>query len=166
MLSKALLMLRQTERAVAIALLAGVVVVVLIGTVARFAGKPVIWTDEMAQALFVWLSFLAADITLQRRGHFRLDALTSFLPRKARIALDVVVQLLTCALLAMLLVYAWKLVQITSLRPLPIIGVPSSFATAALPVGFTLMLITLIEQIAASLGGHGEAEPAEIRDVV
>lgn len=166
MLSKVLLILRRTEGAVAIALLAAIVTVVLIGTVGRFAGRPVIWTDEVAQAMFVWLSLLAADITLQRRGHFRLDALTSILPRGARAVLDIAVQVLICALLAMLLFYAWKFVQITNLRPLPIVQVPSSFATAALPVGFTLMLITLLEQIKAALGGGDELAPAEIRDVV
>lgn len=166
MLSKALSMLRRTERTVAIALLAAVVAVVLIGTVGRFAGRPVIWTDEVAQALFVWLSLLAADITLQRRGHFRLDALTNLLSRRVRVALDIAVQVLVCALLAMLLFYAWKFVQITSLRPLPIVRLPSSFATAALPVGFTLMLITLLEQIAAALGKAGEQSPIDVRDVV
>lgn len=166
MLSKALSILRRAERAIAIVLLAAIVTVVLIGTVGRFAGTPVIWTDEVAQALFVWLSLLAADITLQRRGHFRLDALTNLLSRRARAVLDIAVQVLVCALLAMLLFYAWKLVQITSLRPLPIVQVPSSFATAALPVGFTLMLITLLEQIAAALGKGGEQTPVEVRDVV
>ncbi len=157
-------MLRQAERAVAIALLAAIVVVVIIGTVFRFAGSPAIWTEEAAQASFVWLSLIAADITLQRHGHFRLDMLVGLLPKKARLALDIVIHLVIGALLAMLLFYAWKFVQISNLRPLPLIGVPSSFATAALPTGFALMMITLVEQIFVALSGR-EAK-TEVRDVV
>lgn len=164
MLTKALAMLRLAERGAAIALLAAVVVVVIIGTVFRFLGSPAIWTEEAAQACFVWLSLIAADITLQRSGHFRLDMLVGLLPKKARLALDIVIHLVIGALLALLMVYAWKFVQISSLRPLPLIGVPSSFATAALPVGFALMMVTLVEQIFAALSGR-EAK-TEVRDVV
>jgi TRAP-type C4-dicarboxylate transport system permease small subunit len=164
MFTKALAMLRLAERGAAIALLAAVVAVVIVGTVFRFAGAPAIWTEEAAQASFVWLSLIAADITLQRSGHFRLDMLVGLLPKKARLALDIAIHLVIGALLAMLTFYAWKFVQISNLRPLPIIGVPSSFATAALPVGFALMMITLIEQIFRAL--RGEEEKAEIRDVV
>ena len=164
MLTKALAVLRQAERAFAISLLAVLVAVVIIGTVFRFAGAPAIWTEEAAQACFVWLSLVAADMTLQRHGHFRLDMLTALLPKKARLALDVVIHLVIGALLAFLIFYAWKFVQISNMRPLPIIGVPSSFATAALPVGFALMIITLIEQIFVALSGR-EAK-TEVRDVV
>jgi TRAP-type transport system small permease protein len=164
MLLKALAVLRQAERAAAIALLAAVVTVVIIGTIFRFAGSPAIWTEEAAQASFVWLSLIAADMTLQRHGHFRLDMLVGLLPKKARLALDIAIHLVIGALLAFLMVYAWKFVQISNLRPLPIIGVPSSFATAALPVGFALMTITLIEQIFVALSGR-EAK-TEVRDVV
>lgn len=164
MLTKALAVLRQAERAAAIALLAAVVAVVIIGTIFRFAGSPAIWTEEAAQASFVWLSLIAADMTLQRHGHFRLDMLVGLLPKKARIALDIAIHLVIGALLAFLMVYAWKFVQISNMRPLPIIGVPSSFATAALPVGFALMTITLVEQIFVALSGR-EAK-TEVRDVV
>ena len=164
MLTKALALLRQAERAAAIALLAAVVAVVIIGTIFRFAGAPAIWTEEAAQASFVWLSLIAADMTLQRHGHFRLDMLVGLLPKKARIALDIAIHLVIGALLVFLMFYAWKFVQISNMRPLPIIGVPSSFATAALPVGFALMTITLVEQIFVALSGR-EAK-TEVRDVV
>jgi TRAP-type C4-dicarboxylate transport system permease small subunit len=164
MLLKALAVLRQAERAAAIALLAAVVTVVIIGTIFRFAGSPAIWTEEAAQASFVWLSLIAADMTLQRHGHFRLDVLVGLLPKKARLALDIVIHLVIGALLAFLMVYAWKFVAISNLRPLPIIGVPSSFATAALPVGFALMTVTLVEQIFVALSGR--ETKTEVRDVV
>ena len=82
MLTKALAVLRQAERAFAIALLAAIVAIVIIGTVFRFLGSPAIWTEEAAQASFVWLSFIAADMTLQRHGHFRLDMLVGLCRRK------------------------------------------------------------------------------------
>jgi TRAP-type C4-dicarboxylate transport system permease small subunit len=164
MLTKALALLRQAERAAAIALLAAVVAVVIIGTIFRFAGAPAIWTEEAAQASFVWLSLIAADMTLQRHGHFRLDMLVGLLPKKARLALDIAIHLVIGALLVFLMFYAWKFVQISNMRPLPIIGVPSSFATAALPVGFALMTITLVEQIFVALSGR--ETKTEVRDVV
>lgn len=165
MISRALKILRQAEMAAAIAMLAVLVAVVFAGAAGRYSGYPVIWSDELAQALFVWISLLAADLTLQRSGHFRLDMQVNFLPRRARIVLDIAITLLVGALLLLLLVYALRFVAISNMRPLPMIGIPSSFATAALPVGFTLMLVTLTEQLLLQISGRGVTPQSPPRDV-
>ena len=165
MLSRCLRVLRLAERVAALATLALVVAVVFAGTLGRYSGNPVIWSDEVAQALFVWLSLLAADLTLQRAGHFSVDLFASLLPPRARLALDLLIYLLVGALLAALVVYGWYFVEISNRRPLPMTGVPSSLAAAALPVGFALMLITLVEQVLRRLAGRPATETVELRDV-
>ncbi|GAB4191114.1 MAG: TRAP transporter small permease [Thalassobaculales bacterium] len=146
MIAEGLRILRRAEMALAIALLAVLSGVVFLGTVGRYAGVPVIWADEVAQAVFVWLALLAGDLTLQRAGHFRIDALSQLLPQPLRRALDLAINLMVAALLLLIVVYGWAYVEISHLRPLPMLQVPSSLATAALPVGCALMLVTLAEQ--------------------
>jgi len=165
MLSRCLRIVRLAERAATVAILGLIVVVVFLGTVGRYSGHPVIWTDEVAQALFVWLSLLAADQTLQRAGHFSVDVFAALLPERARLALDLLIYLLVGALLASLIVYGWFFVEISDRRPLPMTGVPSSFAAAALPVGFALMLVTLVEQVLRRLAGRPVTPTVELREV-
>lgn len=163
--TRLLAFVRRCETALAVALLAGVVIVVFAGTVFRYAGTPQIWTEELAQVLFVWLAMLASDFTLQRAGHFRIDLLTLLLPRPLQRALDVLIHLMIAALLAALVWYGLDMVAVAHPRPLPMLGVPSSLAAASLPVAYLLMLVTTIEHILAGDATHG-APTAPARDVI
>jgi TRAP-type C4-dicarboxylate transport system permease small subunit len=58
-----------------------------------------------------------------------------------------------------------KLTRLSDPRPLPMTGVPSSFAAAALPVAYALMTLTVVEQIVRHLRGLPAAHEAE-RDVM
>jgi TRAP-type C4-dicarboxylate transport system permease small subunit len=167
MIVSALAALRGVERALASILLVATVTLVVVASSTRYMGVPVIWAIEIIQALFVWLCVLAADLTLQRAGHFSVDTIANLLPRRARQVLEVFNVLLAAALLAGLAYYGFLFAYITSGRPLPMTGVTSAFATAALPVGFVLMLITLAEQLVARLQGRAPAPPAdEAREVM
>jgi TRAP-type transport system small permease protein len=158
--------LRQVERALACALLIGIVALVIVASGARYMGMPVLWAIEVTQALFVWLCIFAADLTLQRLGHFSVDMFANLLPARARQVLEVINVLLTCALLATLAYYGMLFAQFTGMRPLPMTGVTSAVATSALPVGFALMLITLGEHLVARLKGQAPvvdaSDPREV----
>lgn len=146
----------------AVALLGAIVAVVLVGTVGRYVGRPVVWSDEVAQALFIWLAMLAADLTLQRAGHFRIDVLVGLLPPRLRFLLELAIKVTIAVLLVFLVYYGMRLVRLSDPRPLPMTGVPSSFAAAALPVAYGLMIITVVEQIVRHWRGlpevHGERD--------
>jgi TRAP-type transport system small permease protein len=158
--------LRWLERVLAAALLVVLVAVVFAGAAGRYTGHPVIWSDEVAQALFVWVSMLAADLTLQRHGHFSIDILANLLPPRARFVLDIIVLLLLGGLLALLILNGFRFADMTAGRPMPMLGLPSSVATAALPVGFALMMITLIEQFVRRVRHRDEPPPHAAREVM
>ncbi len=159
--------LRRFEHAAAGTLLVAIVALVVAASAARYAGSPVLWALEVTQALFVWLCVLAADLTLQRLGHFSVDMIANMLPRRARMALEIFNLVLVGALLGVLIYYGYRFSSVTGGRPLPMTGVTSAAATGALPVGFALMLITLAEQLVARLKGRPlTPEPGEPREVI
>ena len=160
-----LVWLRRVEALFAGLLLCGIVAVVFFGSAGRYFGRPVIWSDEVAQALFVWTTMLAADLTLQRNGHFRIDMLTSMLPLRARKVLELATKLVLLALLCLLAWSGLQLARMTAARPLPMTGVSSAVAIAALPVGFVLMMITMFEQFVQQWRTGG-VEQAVTRDVM
>lgn len=147
MLTKPLAWLRWLERAVAMSLLCGIFLVVLVATIGRYLGSPVIWSLEASQAMFVWLCLLAGDITLQNFGHFSVPLIADTLSRPARRVLETLNALLVLALLVFLAWYGWTFADMSSMRPLPMLGISEGIATAALPVGFALMAITTLEQL-------------------
>lgn len=55
------------------------VVLLFVGVVARYSfHRPLIWADELASTLFVWLSVLGAVLAMRRNSHMRL---TTFIVR-------------------------------------------------------------------------------------
>lgn len=158
--------LRSIERVLALTLLTVLFVLVALSSISRYVGYPLIWSIELTQALFVWLCVLAGDLTLQRYGHFSIDMLAGLLPRRARLVLDLADFALVGALLALLAYHGFNFAQMTGMRPLPILGVTSAAATAALPIGFVLMLITTIEQAIGRVRGRHVAAEAGPREVM
>jgi TRAP-type C4-dicarboxylate transport system permease small subunit len=52
------------------------IIILLIGVVSRFAfHRPLVWVDELASLLFLWLAMMGATVALLRREHMGLTAL-------------------------------------------------------------------------------------------
>jgi TRAP-type C4-dicarboxylate transport system permease small subunit len=88
--------------AVACGLLLVLLVTVLLGVVTRAAGSPLIWTDEGARFVMVWLASFGWMIAGRRRAHVRIRYFQDLLPPAVHRAIEVVIQLavavLGCAL--------------------------------------------------------------------
>ncbi|MEQ3551647.1 TRAP transporter small permease [Pseudonocardia nematodicida] len=102
--SRAYRLLVNVERAVACALLLGVLAAVLLQVVTRYVfGTPLSWTEEIARFLLVWLTFVAAGYVMSRRLHIVVDLLVDRLGARGSRAVDVfaaLVVLVTSATMA------------------------------------------------------------------
>lgn len=166
MIQSLLFWLRRIERGVAAALLVSIFVLVFAATMGRYFGMPIIWAIEITQAMFVWLCLLAADVTLQNYGHFSVPALVELLPKPARRVLETFNAFVVLGLLAFLAWHGAQFSEMKSLRPLPMTGLNEGLATAALPVGFALMFITVVEQLITRWTAPERDEPHATRDVM
>src|SRR4026208_446138 len=65
----------------AVIILVAEVAVIAAGVTSRYVfHAPLIWTDELASVLFVWLSMLRAVVAFQRSEHMRLATLVQWMP--------------------------------------------------------------------------------------
>ena len=63
------------------------IVILLAGVIARYVfHSPLVWSDELASILFLWLSMLGAVIALRRGEHMRMTGLLGHVgpPRRGR----------------------------------------------------------------------------------
>ena len=57
------------------------IVILLAGVVSRYLfDHPLVWSDELASILFLWLAMLGAAIALRRSEHMRMTAVVGALP--------------------------------------------------------------------------------------
>src|SRR5690606_27226569 len=66
---------------IAVALMVIETLVLLAGVIARYVlHSPLIWSDELASSLFIWLSMFGAVLALDRGEHMRMSAVVNKLP--------------------------------------------------------------------------------------
>lgn len=128
---------------VPVALLVALEICILFaGVVARYVfHQPLIWSDELASILFLWLAMLGAAVAFRRGEHMRMAAIASQVNPGTRAFLDMIA--ITSALAFLLLVFPHALTyaEEESFILTPALEIPNSFRAAALPVGLALMVI-------------------------
>jgi tripartite ATP-independent transporter DctM subunit len=118
------------------------IVILFAGVVARYGlHRPLIWSDELASILFLWLAMLGAAVASCRAEHMRMTAVVANARPMMRAYLDVVA---TCAALAFLLLIAWPAYEYAyeeSFITTPALQISNIWRAAALPAGIGLMAL-------------------------
>src|SRR6202049_2236465 len=133
------------------------IVLLFAGVVAPYGlHSPLIWSDELASILFLWLAMLGAAVAFRRVEHMRMTAIVANARPAMRAYLDLIA---TCAALAFLLMivgpsyeYAYEESYITT----PALQILNSWRAAALPVGVSLMALFALLRLG---GGGGVCRP-------
>src|SRR4051812_47066602 len=125
------------------------IVILFAGVVARYGfHRPLIWSDELASVLFLWLAMLGAVVAFRRGEHMRMTAVVASAGPVTRAWLDLVA---TCAALAFLLLVAWPAYEYAyeeSFITTPALQIPNIWRAAALPVGIGLMALFALLRLA------------------
>jgi tripartite ATP-independent transporter DctM subunit len=118
------------------------IVILFAGVVSRYGlHSPLIWSDELASILFLWLAMLGAAVAFRRSEHMRMTAVVASARPAMRAYLDVVA---TCAAFAFLLLVAWPAYEYAyeeSFITTPALQIPNIWRAAALPAGICLMAL-------------------------
>ena len=127
---------------VAAALVLGDVGILLVGVIARYIFQtPLIETDDLAQAVFLWLGMIGSVIALNRGEHMRMTALLARARPRTRVGMEVYGAAVGLMFLAAVVQPAIEYVEEVARLTMPGMQVSKAWLTAPLPVGFTLMIV-------------------------
>ena len=132
----------------AVALIVAEIVVLLANVTFRYAMRdPLMWGDELASLLFIWLSMLGAVIALRRGEHMRLTTfLSTMSPGKQRF-FETFGNVLVLAFMLGLIAPAWEYVSEQWVITTPALEISDSFRVASIAAGFALMLAITISRL-------------------
>jgi tripartite ATP-independent transporter DctM subunit len=131
--------------AIAAVLLAIEIVLLLAGVIARYVfHNPLVWSDELASVLFLWLAMLGAVLALRREGNMRMTALRSRTSGGVRHCLDLASGLGCFLLLALILMPAVDYALEEQVVSLSTMEGSMLWRAAAMPVGVALMLVSMV----------------------
>jgi tripartite ATP-independent transporter DctM subunit len=129
-------------------LVAAEVVVLLMGVIWRYLlHTPLVWSDELASILFLWLAMLGSIVALRRGEHMRMTAIVGKLPRHLRAFLDLIAIAAALAFLLFVVRPAYEFAEDEMFVTTPSLEIANSWRAAALPIGIALMILVGFLQI-------------------
>jgi tripartite ATP-independent transporter DctM subunit len=128
--------------AVAALLVIAEIIVLFSGVSARYLfQKPLIWSDELAGILFLWLAMLGAVVAFERGEHMRMTAIVGMVRPRTRAFFEVLSVAAPLAFLALVLHPAYEFASDEMFITTPALDISNLWRAAALPVGLGLMLL-------------------------
>jgi tripartite ATP-independent transporter DctM subunit len=115
------------------------------GIVGRYVFRsPIVWSDELAGILFLWLAMLGSVIAFQRGEHMRMTAIVGILSAETRAFLDVMAAAASLGFLVLVVWPAYEFAADEVFVTTPALEIVNSWRAAALPAGLGLMLIAAV----------------------
>jgi tripartite ATP-independent transporter DctM subunit len=150
-LQKAEQWLGSTVAAIAALLVVAEIIVLFTGVSARyFFQRPLIWSDELAGILFLWLAMLGAVVAFQRGEHMRMTAFVGKVEPRKRAFFDVLAIAAPLAFLVLVLHPAYEFASDEAFVSTPALDISNLWRAAALPVGLGLMLLIALLRLLSS----------------
>lgn len=124
------------------------ILVLLGGVVSRYVlHQPLVWSDELAAILFLWLAMLGTVIAFRRGEHMRMTAFVGMASPRARAFLDTLAIVSGLVLVGVLLEPGIEFAVEESWVRTPALDLANTWRAAALPVGFALMLVVAVVRL-------------------
>jgi tripartite ATP-independent transporter DctM subunit len=150
-LQKAEQWLGSTVAAAAALLVVAEIIVLFAGVSARyFFQRPLIWSDEFAGILFLWLAMLGAVVAFQRGEHMRMTAFVGKIDPRRRVFFDLLAIAAPLAFLVLVLDPAYEFASDEAFVSTPALDISNLWRAAALPVGLGLMLLVALLRLLSS----------------
>ncbi|MGI9337613.1 MAG: TRAP transporter small permease [Gammaproteobacteria bacterium] len=153
---------RDWERPVLLVLYAYIVAVIFVEVVRRFVfSYSSVWGEETARYAFAYLVWIGAAAAVRERAHIRIGVIFQFVPPRAKTLLYLLGEVLTFAFGAVALYYSLESV-LTSIKFDSLtsgLRINRAWFTAAVPLGFFLILLRLSASIARDIADLRAGRP-------
>ena len=118
------------------------VVILAAGVFTRYVlGNPLVWSDELATIIFLWLAMLGSVVAYRRGEHIRLSVLVRRSPPRTRAILEAISSVVTAIFVIELMPASIKFFKQEQIDVTPALSIPQSYVVLAIIVGLALILI-------------------------
>lgn len=127
---------------VLILLLAAMSIIVFANVTLRYTTNfSIIWAEEVARYMMIWMTFLGAGLVLRAGGHVAITSLTELLGDRLRMALRVLVALILVAFFVAMIWYGYDYMTRMGRQLTPATRIRFWYVYLAMPLGFGLLLV-------------------------
>lgn len=125
-----------------IALLAAMSAIVFANVALRYlTHQSIEWAEEVARHLMIWLTFLGAGPVLRYGGHIAVESLQDALPRRAAVALRVVIAALLLGFFVFMIWWGGLYMLRAKYQTTAATQISFAWVYAAMPAGGALLVV-------------------------
>lgn len=138
-------LLEKFENFIVLVFLGMMFVILLFQIILRyFFNHPLIWSEELARYLFVWVAFIGASFGVRDSSHIKLTVIFNFFSKKLRTVISASTNIVCILFFIYLIPDSIRLAADQFSVASSAIGLPMGLVFLAVPVGFVLMSIRLL----------------------
>ena len=158
----------QVEEAISVLIFALLVVDVFIGVIWRYVlNNSLVWSDELSRLLFAWITWLGLSVGEAHKEHIKISMVTDRLPFRAQHAVNVISNLITIAIAAIVSYYVIQVSNTMAGQMYVTLKVPYAIGYWSIPIGCALYILRLLFECGKSLKYAIKGESAlSLDDVV
>lgn len=150
------------ERYLLLPLYALIVITIFMEVFRRFIlSYSSIWAEEVARYAFIYVSWIGASAAIRERAHIRIDVILPFLSERARGIVMIIGDVITIVLA--MGAFWWSLESVlTSIKFGSVthgLRISLAWFLFAVPLGFAMMIIRLIQAIARDISDLKAGRP-------
>jgi len=121
------------------------------GVLSRYVLRaPLVWVDELASLLFIWLIMLGSAVAFRRGSHMRMTALVDKAGPQWRSVFELVATVAALTWLALVADAAYEFASEEAFVTMPALDISNAWRAAALPVGIALILLMSVVRLLAT----------------
>ncbi len=142
------LVVNRINRVVELVVIIQFAVLVIVVTAAVFAryvlNDSIVWAEELARYLFVWVSFLGGGLGVGTNIHVGVDSLVELMPRRPKLLVQITMELMIVAFTAVLIWVGAQFAAFGMKADALLLPIPMGYVYLAVPVGGFVMLINVL----------------------
>ncbi len=121
------------------------VIVVSAAVFARYVlNDSIVWAEELARYLFVWVSFLGGGLGVGTNIHVGVDSLVELMPRRPRQVVEILMELMIVVFTVVLIWVGAEFAAFGMKAQALLLPIPMGYVYLAVPVGGFVMLINVL----------------------
>jgi TRAP-type C4-dicarboxylate transport system permease small subunit len=119
----------------------------------------IVWGEELARYLFVWITFLGGGLGVGRNIHVGVDAVVEAMPERVRKLVEISVELMIVVFVASLIFVGAQFALFGMNARALLLPIPMGYVYLAVPIGGAVMLANVLLNLWTHLYGYARGEP-------
>lgn len=111
------------------------------------------WGEEATLLCLVWIALLSAAISVREERHMKVTVIEYLVPKKLIPWMDTLALFGLLAFAVLMIIHGAKLTQLTGMSILPGLRIKSSWLYGSVPASSMVLLVAVLERLAARLTG-------------